>query len=85
MTLKECTENLKMAYGMPNKKETKTMAIQLLNNLESFMRGLWEEICIGEVTYTTKEVYNMINKEVFGIEESVFINRPQFKTEDKGE
>ena len=57
--------------------------ISVKDRLKAFMRGLWEEICIGEVTYTTKEVYNMINKEVFGIEESVFINRPQFKAEDK--
>ena len=69
MTVQECIDNLKMAYGMPNKKETKTMAIQLLNNLENYMRGLWEEHCIGDITYTSKEIYDDINREVFGIED----------------
>lgn len=39
------------------------------DRLEAFMRGLYEECFLGEETYTSKEVYNMINKEVFEIED----------------
>ena len=33
--------------------------------LENFMRGLWEEIQVGELQYTTSEVYEMLEKEIF--------------------
>ena len=46
MTVQECIDNLKMAYGMPNKKETKTMAIRSLE--------AWEEV--------EKEVEEIINR-----------------------
>lgn len=37
----------------------------LKKRLENFMRGLWEERCMGGETYTTEEVFDMINREVF--------------------
>lgn len=33
--------------------------------LENFMRGLWEEIQVGELKYTTSEVYEMLEREIF--------------------
>ena len=33
--------------------------------LENFMRGLWEEIQVGELEYTTSEVYEMLEREIF--------------------
>ena len=29
------------------------------------MRGLWEEIQVGELEYTTSEVYEMLKREIF--------------------
>lgn len=33
--------------------------------LENFMRGLWEEMQVGELEYTTSEVYEMLDREIF--------------------
>lgn len=40
--------------------------LPFLKKFENFMRGLYEESFLGEETYTSKEVYNMINREMFG-------------------
>lgn len=34
-----------------------------LVDIRPLMRGLYEEICTGEVTYTSKEVYEMLERE----------------------
>ena len=38
---------------------------KILRNLENTMRGLYEEIQVGEISYTTSEVYEMLEREVF--------------------
>lgn len=47
--------------------------------LENFMRGLWEEIQVGELEYTTSEVYEMIEREIF-TDNHVAISSAQPKT-----
>ena len=32
-------------------------------DIRPLMRGLYEEMCMGEVTYTTSEVYKMLEEE----------------------
>ena len=32
-------------------------------DIQPLMRGLYEEMCTGEVTYTTSEVYKMLEEE----------------------
>lgn len=44
MTIQECINNLKMAYGMPNKKETKTMAIRSLEAWEKVVEDFENEL-----------------------------------------
>ena len=34
-----------------------------LVDIRPLMRGLYEEICVGELTYTTSEVYKMLENE----------------------
>lgn len=45
----------------PKDSEDKTVR----RTLENFMRGLWEEIQVGELEYTTSEVYEMLEREIF--------------------
>lgn len=49
----------------PKYMEALETVLTLTRNLHNFMRGLYEKHFIGEETYTSEEVYNMINKEVF--------------------
>ena len=49
----------------PKYMEALETVLTLTRNLHNFMRGLWEEHFIGEETYTSIEVYKMIDKEVF--------------------
>ena len=39
-------------------------------DIQPLMRGLYEEMCMGEVTYTTSEVYKMLEEELSPIIES---------------
>lgn len=34
-----------------------------LADIRPLMRGLYEEMCVGELTYTTSEVYKMLENE----------------------
>ena len=34
-----------------------------LIDIQPLMRGLYEETCVGELTYTTSEVYKMLEEE----------------------
>lgn len=49
----------------PKYMEALETVLTITRNLHNFMRGLWEEHCVGDITYTSKEAYDMINKEVF--------------------
>lgn len=40
-----------------------------LVDIQPLMRGLYEEIKVGELTYTTSEVYKMLEKENCGMNE----------------
>lgn len=46
--------------------EALDVVLNITRNLHNFMRGLWEEHCMGDVTYTSKEIYDMISREIFG-------------------
>lgn len=48
-----------------NQSISKTDNEKILRNLQNTMRGLYEEIQIGEISYTTSEVYEMLEREIF--------------------
>lgn len=41
-----------------------------LIDIQPLMRGLYEEMCVGELTYTTSEVYKMLEEECHEIIEA---------------
>ena len=49
--------------GMAVKNGTLLPEYYTLKDVWHLMRGLYEEICVGEETYATKEVYEMIENE----------------------
>lgn len=49
----------------PKYMEALETVLNITRNLHDFVRGPYEESFLGEETYTSKEVYDMINKEVF--------------------
>lgn len=50
----------------PKYMEALETVLTLTRNLHDFMRGLYEECFLGEETYTSKEIYDNISREVFG-------------------
>lgn len=53
----------------PKYMEALDVVLNITRNLYHFMRGLFEEHYLGEETYTSKEIYDEINREVFCIED----------------
>lgn len=50
-------------FDMPEIIEVPTPHGQLID-IEPFMRGLYEEIQMGQITYTSQELYDMIDEEI---------------------
>ena len=51
--------------AIPSVEPTDSEDKIIRQTLENFMRGLWEEIQVGELKYTTSEVYEMLEREIF--------------------
>lgn len=53
-----CNIAYEIANGIPLPKGHGELA-----DIRPLMRGLYEEMCVGELTYTTSEVYKMLENE----------------------
>ena len=53
------------SVAIPSAEPTDNEDKIIRRTLENFMRGLWEEIQVGEIEYTTSEVYEMLEREIF--------------------
>ena len=66
-------ENKQLFYRLINAVQDGTVLPEPhgeLVDIRPFMRGLYEEMCVGELTYTTSEVFKMIEDETSTILEA---------------
>ena len=64
-TSKEQEDLIEVIKAIPSAESQDSEDKIIRRTLENFMRGLWEEIQVGELEYTTSEVYEMLEREIF--------------------